>query len=478
MEQGKSSNNDKGNPQDGQAPLRENTNVLLDGGFNRSSGEYPVMGLERRVEIIQLEIPFATSIKGGRTYGVSTKGIPVTKLMVWEAYKKVKVNKGSGGVDGLSLEEFSLNLENNLYKLWNRLSSGSYFPKAVREVCIPKKDGGQRKLGIPTISDRIAQQVVKDYLEARFEKIFHSNSYSYRPRRSAHDALNQVRRNVRTNDWVIDMDIKGFFDEVSHELLGKALEKHVGEDWVKMYITRWLEAPVQTEEGELKYRDGKGTPQGGVISPLLANLYLHYAFDKWLNKVHPSLKFVRYADDIIVHCKTKEQSEEVLKSISERMIACSLQLHEGKTKIVFCKQRRKQSDYKVVSFDFLGYSFQPRSSYSNGLFLGYDCGISQSSKSKILKEIKKSGFQKWSNCRIDEIASYFNKKMAGWINYYGKIRKYLLSDLFRIFDRRLIDWARNRYKRFNGSYIRASRWLNKFRESNLGLFEHWRRGFT
>ena len=480
MEQGKSTENAKGKVQEGQTPLRLNTDVCVDGGFNRSSEESSVTEGEQRVGIIQLELPLTTSVKGRRTKGVTAKGIPITRSMVWQAYKKVRKNKGSGGVDGKSLKTYCENLEDNLYKLWNRLSSGSYFPKAVKEVRIPKRDGRKRKLGIPTIDDRIAQQVVKYYLEERFEKEFHDNSYGYRPLKSAHQALDQVRKNVWKRDWVIDMDIKGFFDEVSHELLAKALKKHVAEKWVLMYIERWLESPIQTESKELVYRQGKGTPQGGVISPLLANLFLHYVFDKWMSQRYPELMFVRYADDIIVHCQTEEESEEVLASIKARMEECRLQLHEDKTKIVHCKKYKMRSVGKPVKFDFLGFSFQPRpSSTKEGrMFLGYDCAISQSSKNRILAEIRSTKFQRWTNRGIEEIAEFFNAKIEGWINYYGKFRKHRLNPLFRIFEGRLIEWARRRYKRFNKSYIKASKWFYRFKKNNLGLFVHWQRGFT
>ena len=479
MEQGKSTKDDKGKTQEGETPLRLNTDTYVDGGSNRSSNEDSVTELERRVGIIQLELPLTTSVKGRRTKGVTAKGIPITRSMVWHAYKKVRKNKGSGGVDGKSLKTYSENLEDNLYKLWNRLTSGSYFPKAVKQVSIPKKDGSQRKLGIPTIDDRIAQQIIKDYLESRFEREFHENSYGYRPLKSAHQALEQVRQNVRKQDWVIDMDIKGFFDEVSHELLAKALKKHVSEKWVLMYIERWLESPIETESKELVYRQGQGTPQGGVISPLLANLFLHYVFDKWIEQTYPNLMFVRYADDIIVHCSTKEESERVLASIKSRMAVCQLRLHEGKTKIVFCKKFKRQSASKTVKFDFLGYSFQPRPSSTKGgrMFLGYDCAISQSSKNKIISEIKSTKFQRWTNRSIEDIAEFFNTKIQGWINYYGKFRKHKLNSLFRIFERRLIEWARRRYKRFNKSYIKASKWFFRFKRNNVRLFVHWERGF-
>lgn len=479
MEQGKSTKDDKGKAQEGETPLRLNTDASVDGGSNRSSDEDSVMGLERRVGIIQLELPLTTSVKGRRTKGVTAKGIPITRSMVWQAYKKVRKNKGSGGVDGKSLQTYSENLEDNLYRLWNRLTSGSYFPKAVKEVSIPKKDGSQRKLGVPTIDDRIAQQVIKDYLESRFEKEFHANSYGYRPLKSAHQALEQVRQNVWKRDWVIDMDIKGFFDEVSHELLVKALKRHVTEKWVLMYIERWLASPIETESKELVYRQGQGTPQGGVISPLLANLFLHYVFDKWLEQTYPNLMFVRYADDIIVHCSTEQEAEEVLASIKARMAACQLRLHEGKTKIVYCKKYKRRSANKTVKFDFLGFSFQPRPSATKDgrLFLGYDCAISQSSKNKILEDIKSTKFQRWTNRSIEDIAEFFNTKIQGWINYYGKFRKHRLNSLFRFFERRLIEWARRRYKRLNRSYIKASKWFCRFKKNNVKLFVHWERGF-
>lgn len=233
--------------------------------------------------------------------------------MVWNAYKKVRANQGSAGIDGESLKDFEFLLEDNLYKIWNRLSSGTYFPPPVKEVEIAKSDGKMRKLGIPTVGDRVAQMVIKDYLEPRMESIFHESSFGYRASRSAHDALQKARRNCWLFDWVIDIDIKGFFDNIDHSKLLLAIEKHVEEKWVKMYINRWLTAAVQLSNGALIYREGKGTPQGGVISPLLANLFLHYTFDQWMTKFLTGVKFERYADDIIVHCKTKEQAEYVLK---------------------------------------------------------------------------------------------------------------------------------------------------------------------
>jgi len=478
MEQGKSNKGDKGKKQAGQTSVSSNTNTLFDGGLNRISKEDSVMELERRVGVIQLELPFTTSVRGRKIVEVATKGIPITKQMVWESYKKVKSKKGSGGIDGLSLKDYSENLSSNLYKLWNRLTSGSYYPKAVKEVEIPKRDGSKRKLGIPTIEDRIAQQVIKDYLELRFEKVFHSSSYGYRPNRNAHQAIQKVRENVWRTDWVIDMDIKSFFDKVSHDLLNKALSKHVEENWVKVYINRWLQCPKQNGEGMLVKKEGEGTPQGGVISPLLANLFLHYALDKWMDKTHPGIKFVRYADDIIVHCKTKSEAERILESIKSRLKSCQLELHEKKTKIVYCK-RKKSIGHKVVSFDFLGYGFQPRTSalQSGRMFLGYDCAISKASQSKIAKDLRSTNFQKWTGRSIEEIALFFNTKLRGWINYFGKFRRRNLNRIFKIFNNRLTNWVRNRYKRLNKSYIKACKWLRQYQEVNPELFVHWKYGF-
>ena len=312
-----------------------------------------------------------------------TKSIPITKLMVWKAYQKVKRNGGSAGIDGESLKIFQADLSKNLYKIWNRLSSGSYFPPPVKEVSIPKRDGRERKLGIPTVGDRIAQEVIKSYLEPRLEAIFDANSYGYRPLKSAHQAVEAVRRNVRDYAWVVDMDIKSFFDEVDHGLLLKALDLHVEENWAKMYIQRWLESPIVTSTGEIKQKAGRGTPQGGVISPLLANLYLHYVLDKWIEKHHPAIRFVRYADDVILHCPSESVANEMLEMVRGRLQECNLRLNEEKTKIVYCQNYRREKKHYKKKFDFLGFSFKPRAiklTRTAGVFLGFDCAISKSRK--------------------------------------------------------------------------------------------------
>lgn len=410
-----------------------------------------------------------------------TKSVPVSKEQIWLAYKKVKANQGSAGVDGVSMEEFDAERSKHLYKLWNRMASGSYFPPAVKEVEIPKKDGKVRKLGIPTIADRVAQMVVKDYLEARFEKIFSPNSYGYRPDKSAHQALEKVRQNCRKTDWVIDLDIKGFFDNIDHDRLMLAVQKHVSEKWCLLYIQRWLTMPVQTKSGELIQKQGKGTPQGGVISPLLANLFLHYAMDKWLEQNHPKVEFVRYADDAILHCRTKAEAELTLAALDERMKACGLEMHPEKTKLVYCRDYRRQDKYETVKFDFLGYSFQPRSTKSKQtgkLFLGFDCAISISSKKRIADKLEELEIDRLNFKSIVGVALYLEPLIRGWINYYGKFRITELKPVFLLLRQRLVWWARKRYKRYKTNMIKAYRWMDRVQKQFPNLFYQWKYGFA
>jgi len=409
-----------------------------------------------------------------------TKSIPISHSMIWEAYKKVRVNKGSAGVDAVSMEEYDSNRRKHLYKLWNRMASGSYFPPPVKEVEIPKKDGKVRKLGIPTISDRVAQMAVKMYIEPRFEEIFSANSYGYRPNKNAHQALEKVRENTRKTDWVIDLDIKGFFDNISHEKLMLAVEKHVPENWVKLYIKRWLTAPILKKSGELITKQGKGTPQGGVISPLLANLFLHYGFDKWLEQTDKTVVFTRYADDVIVHCRSIQHAEQMLKRIKERMNNIDLELHPEKTRIVYCKDYRRKGNHPNVKFDFLGYSFQPRTTKSikgKGLFLGFDCAISISSRKRIADKLGELQVEKMTFKSVVGIAQKLNPLIRGWINYYGKYRISSLHIVFRLLNQRLVRWARKRYKRYKTSLNRAYDWLKRVQKQYPYLFYHWQLGF-
>lgn len=409
-----------------------------------------------------------------------TKSVPITKEMVWEAYLQVKRKGKSAGIDNLSMSDYDKQRHRHLYKVWNRLASGSYYPPPVLQVEIPKKNGSIRQLGIPTISDRVAQTVIRNQIEERLEIIFHPQSYGYRPKRSAHQALEQVRKNCWKHDWVIDLDIKNFFDDIDHNKLLKALGKHVEEKWVLKYIERWLKAPLQTRKGEIIART-KGTPQGGVISPLLANLFLHYTLDVWFGRVNPAIEFVRYADDIIIHSQTQNQAEHILQSIKERLGHCGLTLHPDKTKIVYCKDFKRQQKYEKVQFDFLGHTFQPRTSKSKKtgrLFLGFDCAISIQSRSRIFEHIRKMEIPRMRCDSIVGIAHHLNPKLRGWIRYFGKYRGYSLSKVFYVLRIKLVRWARYRYKRYRNNLTNAYRWLDRVRKQFPSLFYHWYVGYS
>jgi len=311
----------------------------------------------------------------------------ISKKSVMAAWERVKANKGAFGVDEESIEDFVSNLKDNLYKIWNRMSSGTYFPPPVRAVEIPKSDGSKRLLGIPTVSDRVAQAVVKDYLEAIVEPKFHEDSYGYRPGKSALDAVGVARQRCWHQDWSIDIDIKGFFDNLDHELMMKAIKVHTNEKWIHLCIERWLKAPLQGKDGEQIKRE-RGTPQGGVVSPLLANIFMHHAFDKWMEKHFPGIKFERFADDILAHCSSLKQAEKVLGEIKIRLRECGLELHPGKTKIVYCKDTGRKGSYEHESFDFLGYTFRPRRSKKKDekkYFVNFTPAISKRAANRIRK---------------------------------------------------------------------------------------------
>ena len=404
----------------------------------------------------------------------TTRSIPINHLMVRAAWKQVRQNGGGAGIDEESLKNFAQDLENNLYKIWNRLSSGSYFPLSVREVGIPKADGGVRYLGIPTVSDRVAQMVIKTSLELRVDSMFSENSFGYRPGKSAHMALSKAVENCRKFDWVIDLDINGFFDNIPHTLLLKALERHANK-WEMMYIQRWLEAPIQKEDGTMELKSGTGTPQGGVISPLLANLFLHYAFDEWMRLTHCQSPFERYADDIIIHCASYEQAEDKLNQIKERLLACGLEVHPEKTKIVYCKDYRRKGSHDKTQFKFLGFDFMPRSGKSmrdGKMYLMFKPAISKGSRERILLEMRKTNLQRKSVDSIEEIAGKLNPKLRGWLNYYGKFDKNVLDRVLRKVDNRLGSYIMNKYKL--SSVKKSFEMLHNIQKVSPYLFAHWK----
>ena len=405
------------------------------------------------------------------------KTVPVEYQQVVSAYQKARRGGKASGIDNQSWEEFDKDLENNLYIIWNRLASGSYHPQAVKEVAIPKKDGTQRELGIPTLRERIAQTVVKDCIEERIDKMFHENSYGYRPLKSAHDAVEQVRQNCYKQDWVIDMDIRKFFDEIDHELLMKALNHVIQEKWILTLIERWLQAPVQKQDGSLQPKAGKGTPQGGVISPLLANLYLHYAFDVWLGKHHPDVHFVRYADDIVIHCKSKEEADTVLSAVRLRLQEVKLRLNEDKTRIVYCKDFKRRLQHEAVKFDFLGFSYQPRARISkrdNKPFTAFTAEISTENQKRIRDDINCMGIWRNTTVEMPKIAVVLNVKLRGWINYYGMYSKKKLRFALWTVDLKLVKWLRKKYKL---NYHEAITRLKVIQQQDCKLFYHWEKGY-
>jgi RNA-directed DNA polymerase len=403
------------------------------------------------------------------------KPYAISKKVVWEAYQKVKANKGAAGVDGQSIEAFEKDLKNNLYKIWNRMSSGSYFPPPVRLVEIEKATGGLRPLGIPTVADRVAQMVVKMHLEPLVEPCFHGDSYGYRPGKSALDAVATARQRCWRSDWVVDLDIKGFFDNLGHDLVMKAVQHHDKTPWVLLYIERWLKAPMQRQDGSLQERT-KGSPQGAVVSPLLANLFLHHAFDTWMQRNFPSIPFERYADDVIVHAKSKAQAEQLLEAIRARLAECGLELHPEKTKIVYCQDSNRKGQHEHIQFDFLGYTFRPRRAKNNQgkSFVGFLPGVSNKAGKAIRATIRDWRLTTTRNNQsLEDLARLVNPSVRGWVDYYGRFYRSALTPVLRCLDRALIRWACRKYKRFRRRFTKAAHWLAKVARRDPDLFVLW-----
>lgn len=405
------------------------------------------------------------------------KSFEISKWAVWEAYRRVKANKGAAGVDEQSIEEFERDLQGNLYKLWNRLSSGSYFPPPVRAVEIPKRDGSPRMLGVPTVADRIAQTVVRGYLEPGVEPHFHPDSYGYRPGRSALDAVGVCRERCWRRDWVLDLDIRSFFDSVPHDLVLKAVAHHTDRGWVLLYVERWLKAPLQHEDGSLVERD-RGTPQGSAISPLLANMFLHYAFDAWMAREHPGVRFERYCDDVIVHARSEHEARQLRAAIASRLAGCGLELSEQKTRIVYCKDSTRRGSYEHESFDFLGYAFRPRlarSKYGSS-FVNFLPAVSGGARKQMGREIRRWRLHRWSGETLTALARSINVIVRGWINFYGRFYRSELVRFLRRINDYLVRWAMRKYKRLRRHPAKARRFLAAVYRREPGLFAHWRFG--
>lgn len=405
------------------------------------------------------------------------KSFQISKHMVYEAYLKVKANKGAAGVDGQSVGQFEQDLKGNLYKLWNRMSSGCYFPPPVRMVEIPKPGGkGARVLGVPSVADRIAQTVAAMALEPEVEKIFHPDSYGYRPRKSALDAVGACRERCWRTDWVIDLDIKGFFDNLDHDLVLKAVAHHTDQRWILLYVRRWLKAPLQRPDGTLVARD-RGSPQGSAISPLLANLFMHYAFDAWMAREFPAVRFERYCDDVVVHCRSEEQARLVRDAIARRLAECGgLQLHPEKTRIVYCKDDTRRGPYGHTSFTFLGYRFRVRKvrARHGDYFFGFNPAISDEAAKRIRGQIRSWRLHLRSGWSLKELAQEVNMTVRGWINYYGRFYPSALCPSLNRINDYLVRWVVQKYKRYRGKWRRAREALRKAEKLYPLLFAHWK----
>ncbi len=399
----------------------------------------------------------------------------ISEVVVKAAYRRVKANKGAAGVDGETIEEFERDLEGNLYKLWNRMSSGSYFPPPVRAVEIPKPGGkGIRVLGVPTIADRTAQTVAAMYLEPEVEPMFHPDSYGYRPGRSAKQALARCRERCWQSDWVVDLDIRAFFDTIPHALIMKAVAKHTQLKWLLLYVQRWLEAPLQREDGTLVERD-RGSPQGSAISPLLANLFMHYAFDSWMRRELPAIGFERYCDDVVVHCVSKAQAEFVKAAIGRRLQECGLEMHPEKTRIVYCKDGKRQGPHEPKRFVFLGYEFRARSirTKDGRRFEGFSPAISPEEGKRIRQEMRNWHLSSATRQTLTELAERINSRVRGWINYYGAFYRSELIQSLLLLNEHLVRWATRKYKRLRGRKGKPWKFLANVAGREPNLFVHW-----
>ena len=404
----------------------------------------------------------------------SAKPYGIAKRTVWEAYQQVKANRGAAGIDEETIEMFERDLSGNLYKLWNRMSSGSYFPPPVRQVAIPKANGGLRKLGIPTVADRVAQTVVKLIIEPRLDPIFHPDSYGYRPGRSAKQAVAITRDRCWRYDWVVEFDIKAAFDQIDHGLLMKAVRTHVKEDWILLYIERWLVAPFEMQDGAQLARE-RGTPQGGVISPLLMNLFMHYAFDTWMYRTSPNCPFARYADDAVVHCRSERQAQYVMQSIADRLASCGLLMHPEKSRVVYCKDSNRVEPHPHVSFTFLGFTFRPRKAQGvqGRIFTSFLPAASEDASKRMRQAVRRWCLNQQTHVALPDLARLYNPVIQGWWNYYGAFYKTAMHRIFQHIDRTLERWARRKFKALHGRRRRSAEWLQKMQRATPLLFRHW-----
>ena len=404
-----------------------------------------------------------------------TKPYNISKQVVKFAFDRVKANKGTYGIDEQSITDFEENLKDNLYKIWNRMSSGTYFPKPVKAVAIPKKNGGTRILGIPTVEDRVAQMVAKMYFEPNVEKLFYQDSYGYRPNKSAIDAVGVLRERCWKKDWVVDFDIKGLFDNIRHDYLIEMVKRHTNEQWIILYVERWLKTPFKMQDGTIVDRTA-GTPQGGVISPVLANLFLHYVFDDFMSKEFPNIQWVRYADDGALNCVSLKQAKYIIKVLDKRFKKFGLELNLAKTRIVYCKDGDRKGNYENTSFDFLGFTFRGRQvrDKEGRNFSGFLPAISNKAQKDIRRTVRDMRLQGEVSISLKDIARILNSKIQGWINYYGRYYKSGMYKTLRYINRCIVKWVKKKYKM--RTIGRAMKWLYNVEKKNSEMFAHWKIG--
>jgi RNA-directed DNA polymerase len=423
-------------------------------------------------------VAFGVQLETGGNCLSATKPFVIPKQLVMEAFRAVKANAGAAGVDRQSIEDFENDLKNNLYKVWNRMSSGSYFPPPVKAVEIPKKNGGIRILGVPTVADRVAQMVVKLVFEPTVEPVFLPDSYGYRPGKSALDAIEVTRKRCWQYDWTLEFDIKGMFDNISHELLLRAVRKHTECKWVVLYIERWLKAPLQLADGTLMERS-QGTPQGGVVSPVLCNLFMHYVFDLWMGRTFTRAPWCRYADDGLVHCKTEQEAQIIKAALAKRLAECGLEMHPEKTRIVYCKDGSRKGKYSNTQFDFLGYTFRAmlvKNRKRNSVFVNFTPAVSPKAMTAMRQKTRQWNLRNRSDLSLQEIARMYNPVLRGWLSYYGQFYPSAMYPVLRHFNMTLVAWAMRKFKRLKGHKTRACLFMEDIAKRQPHLFAHWQRG--
>jgi len=404
------------------------------------------------------------------------KSHDIPKRLVWYAWLRVRENGGAAGPDGVTIEQFEVKVQDNLYKLWNRMSSGSYFPGAVRAVEIPKKGkGGVRVLGIPNVVDRVAQTVIRMVLEPVVDKEFHPDSYGYRPFRSPHDALRACRERCWERDWVVDLDVKAFFDTVPWDLMLKAVAHHTDLKWILLYVERCLKSPMQKADGTLVERT-MGTPQGGPLSPLLANLFLHYGLDSWMTREFPGVPFERFADDAVIHCASEQQARDVRDAVARRLANVGLEIHPGKTRLVYCKDSNRTGGHEHTSFTFLSYTFRPRRAWNKNrqvAFTSFQPAASRERVTEFSRRMHGERLHRRTSQTLNDLAADINPVVTGWLAYFTVFYSTAVNPLGEHIDRHLMRWAKRKYKRLKGSNRKAQAWLTGIRARDPDLFAHW-----